>query len=136
MLPRHSVRASRRMAPGFSLLELTLVLVIIGILIAAAAVNLTGAGARAKIKVTKASLATIKNQLNSYNLEHSGYPPTLQTLVTAKYLEDKKLKDAWQRDFIYDPRGRSQSQPFILGSPGEDGQPGNEDDIDVWTMDN
>jgi general secretion pathway protein G len=125
----------RRLARGFSLLELTLVLAIIGILIAAAAYNLTGASARAKTQVTKSSMSTIKGALSSYNIQHSSYPPTLQTLISAKFLDDKPLKDAWGREWMYDARGRSREQPYMLGSSGEDGQPGNEDDIDVWTMD-
>jgi len=124
-----------RSAKGFSLLELTLVLAIIGILIAAAAYNLAGAGAKAKTKVTKASLSTIKGALTSYNIEHSSYPANLQGLITGKFLEDKALKDAWGREWLYDPRGRSREQPYMLGSAGEDGVAGNEDDIDVWTMD-
>jgi general secretion pathway protein G len=126
-----AVRAAR----GFSLLELTLVLVIIGILIAAAAVNIVGAGARAKARVTRASLATVKQALTTYNLDIGGYPPNLGLLITSKMLEDKALKDAWKNDFIYDARGRSKEQPYVLGSAGEDGNPGTEDDIDVWTMD-
>ena len=125
----------RRSAPGFSLLELTLVLAIIGILIAAAAYNLAGASSRAKIQVSKSSLSTIKGALSSYNIQHSSYPPALQTLIAAKFLEDKKLSDAWGREWLYDPRGRNRDQPYLLGSGGEDGIPGNEDDIDVWTMD-
>ena len=125
----------RRQAKGFSLLELTLVLAIIGILIAAAAYNLVGASSRAKTQVTKSSMSTIKGALSSYNIQHSSYPPTLQTLITTKFLDDKPLKDAWGREWMYDARGRSREQPYMLGSSGEDGQPGNEDDIDVWTMD-
>jgi general secretion pathway protein G len=132
-IARHSMPS--RFAKGFSLLELTLVLAIIGILIAAAAYNLGGASARAKISVSKSSLNTIKGALTSYNIQHSSYPPSLQLLITAKFLEDKKLSDAWGREWIYDPRGRSREQPYLLGSGGEDGIPGNEDDIDVWTMD-
>lgn len=121
---------------GFSLLELTLVLAIIGILIASAAYNLAGAGARAKAQVTRGSLDTIKGALQSYHLTFSAYPISLRTLVDVKpaFLEDKKLQDAWAREFMYNPQGRSKEQPFDLGSSGEDGIPGNEDDINVWTM--
>lgn len=128
-------RSTTRLARGFSLLELTLVLVIIGILIAAAAVNIVGAGARAKARVTRASLATIKQALTTYNLEVGGYPPALNALITSKMLEDKSLKDGWNQAFLYDPRGRNKEQPYLLGSVGEDASPNTEDDIDVWTMD-
>lgn len=127
--------AFRAAAPrGFSLLELMLVIAIIGILMAVAAVNILGAGDRAKTQATKASLSTIKNSLGEYNLNHSSYPPDLRTLVSAKFLDDKALKDGWKKDFIYDARGRDKDHPFILGSSGPDGIVGNEDDIDIWTM--
>lgn len=121
-------------ARGFSLLELTLVIVIIGVLMGIVAVNVLGQGEKAKTRATKASLLTIKNQLSSYNLEYSAYPPDLKTLVTAKLIEDGKMKDGWANDFYYDPKGRSKEQPFILGSPGPDKAPGTEDDVNVWTM--
>jgi len=132
-------RTSRALAAssrGFSLLELMLVLAIIGVLMAVAAVNVLGTGQRAKIKATRASLDTIRTALNSYNLEYSTFPPTLGTLTSIKpaFLDNtKKLKDAWDGDFFYDPRGRGEN-PYLLGSAGEDKTPGNEDDIDVWTM--
>jgi len=138
-MPKNSISTTARASiRGFSLLELMLVLAIIGVLMAVAAVNVLGTGERAKIKATKASLATISSALNSYSLEYSSFPPTLSTLTTVKpaFLDDaKKMKDAWDSDFFYDPRGRG-TRPYLLGSSGADKTPGNEDDIDVWTMNN
>lgn len=133
--PAPTRRAARRMAKGFSLLELTLVLAIIGILMAVAAVNILGQGTRAKIQATKATINVVSSALKSYNLENSSYPPTLQTLIDAKLLDNKKIQDGWKHQLYYEPRGRSKDQPFVLGSPGDDGIIGNEDDINVWTMD-
>ncbi len=132
-----ALAGARRSARGFSLLELMLVIAIIGILIAAAAVSLGGAAARAKIGVTRSSLASLKAALSQYNITTNGYPPALMTLVTIKppYLEDKKLQDAWGHEWIYSPQAVSKEQPYILGSSGEDGITGNEDDINVWMMD-
>lgn len=123
-----------RAARGFSLLELMLVLAIIGILMAVAAVNILAGGDRAKRRATQASMSTIKGQLMDYNLNANTFPPQLQTLVTAKFLDDKALKDGWGNDFFYSPTGRDKDHPFILQSPGPDHQLGTEDDIDVWTM--
>lgn len=128
-------RVTRPMARGFSLLELTLVLAIIGILMAVAAVNILGQGTKAKIQATKSTMSIVKNSLQQYNLDNSAYPPNLQALITARLLENKPIKDGWKRDLYYDARGRNKDQPFILGSPGEDGIMGNEDDINIWTMD-
>ena len=128
-------RSTRRMARGFSLLELTLVLAIIGILMAVAAVNILGQGTRAKIQATKATIGVVGSALKTYHLDNSAYPPTLQALISAKLLDNKKIMDGWKHELYYDPRGRNKDQPFILGSPGDDGIMGNEDDINIWTMD-
>lgn len=128
-------RTARRVARGFSLLELTLVLAIIGILMAVAAVNILGQGTKAKIGATKATINVVGNALKQYNLDNSAYPQDLRSLISAKLLDNKKIQDGWKRDLYYDARGRNKDQPFILGSSGEDGIIGNEDDINIWTMD-
>jgi general secretion pathway protein G len=119
-------------------MELMLVLAIMGILMAVVAINVIGVGDRARIKATKASLATIKSALNTYQLEQGGsYPPDLRTLTTMKppLLDGStKLQDAWKVDFIYDPHGPSTDQPFVLGSAGPNKIVGDDDDINVWTM--
>jgi general secretion pathway protein G len=119
--------------PGFSLLELMLVLVIIGILIGAVAYNIAGAGARAKAKLSNQMLETIATALKDYHLSFSSYPPTLETLVTTKYLDaSKKLKDAWDSPFVYELRPHG-TELFTLISAGEDKQAGTEDDIAYGT---
>ncbi len=133
--PSPSTRRSPRSARGFSLLELTLVIAIIGVLTAVVAFSMGGMGGRAKARQTEASLSTITTAIKAYHLEYSSYPPDLQTLVNAKFLDrDKPLNDGWSKPFYYDPRGRSKEAPYVLMSAGEDGVSGNEDDIDVWTM--
>ncbi len=129
-------RTARMRAPrGFSLLELTLVLAIMGILMAVVAYNVMGQGAKAKAKATKASMSVIDAALKQYNLEYSAFPPGLQTLIGAKILDPSKpLKDAWDVDIYYDPRGTDKDHPYILKSAGEDKQLGTDDDIDVWNM--
>lgn len=137
MITRHvsntTSRRTKRARRAFSLLELMLVLAIIGVLMAVAAVNVLGAGGRAKARATMASMETIKTVLQTYNLEQSSYPTDLKTLVSAKYLEDKKNADGWGRPFYYSVPG-SNNQPYDLISYGEDGQGGTADDINVWTM--
>ena len=129
LTPRHSPSC----AHGFSLLELTLVLVIMGVLIAVVAVNVTGQSERAKIRATNVSLATIKNALSTYQLENNSYPTELTALVAGKFLEPG-MSDGWKQPFVYDPRGPSKDEPYILGSSGPDLKQGNEDDISVWDI--
>lgn len=129
-----NIVASRRaVARAFSLLELMLVLAIIGVLMAVAAVNILGAGDRAKVRATMATMETIKNQLAAYQLDNSAYPPDLQTLVKAKFLEDKKIADGWGRAFYYAIPGMNE-KPYDLISTGSDANGGTGDDINVWTM--
>lgn len=127
-----AVRSRRR---GFSLIELTLVLAIMGVLIAVASFNLLGQGEKAKTRATQTTMATIRTAIDQYNLDNSAFPPDLATLQSAKLLDaNKPLKDGWNRDLVYDPRGRSKEQPYILGSTGSDGMAGTEDDLSVWTV--
>lgn len=130
--------ARRRLAPGFSLLELMLVLAIIGVLTAIVAVNVVGAGGRAKARATMTSMTTIKNALSTYNLDNSAYPPQLTGLqaggANKAYLDPTmKLADGWGRPFYYATPGLN-GNPYDLISFGEDAEGGTADDINVWTM--
>src|SRR3954465_9626816 len=138
MIANPTTNRRRRCRPGFSLMELMLVLAIMGILMAVVAINVLGVGQSARIRASKASLMTIKNALSSYHLSEASYPPDLRTLTTMKppLLEGSRLLDAWKVDFIYAPHGPdASSQPFVLGSAGPNKVVGDEDDINVWTMD-
>jgi general secretion pathway protein G len=124
----------RRHRAGFSLLELMLVIAIMGVLMAVVGFNVLGSGERAKKRATEATLKNVQTQLNSYHLETSAWPPDLQTLVTTKFLDDVKLVDGWGTPLMYDPRPIAENQPYALGSSGKDKAAGNEDDINIWTM--
>jgi type II secretion system protein G len=130
-MPRQIHRRSRR---AFSLMELMLVIAIMGILMAVVGVNMLGSGDRARKRATEATLKTVQSQLNAYHLENHAWPPDLQTLVTTKFLDDVKLVDGWGSPLLYDPRPINENQPYALGSSGKDKVAGNEDDINVWTM--
>ncbi|MBM4108236.1 MAG: prepilin-type N-terminal cleavage/methylation domain-containing protein [Phycisphaerae bacterium] len=129
MRQRHILTASAR---GFSLLELTMVILLIGILTAAAALSLGGFVGRGKVRVTQSSLTTIKGALEGYKLQENVLPPDLRTLVTAKYLDDKAIVDAWNRPFIYVVPGRN-NRPFELQSRGEN-ENDPSDDLSVWDI--
>ncbi|MDX2146063.1 MAG: type II secretion system protein GspG [Planctomycetota bacterium] len=117
---------------AFSLLELTLVLLILGVLTAVAAVSLGGFSSRAKVRATRVTMDVVRNALETYKTEKNTYPPSLETLVSAKYLDEtKKPMDGWDQRFRYQVPGRN-GKPFDLLSVGEDGQVGTEDDLDVW----
>ena len=125
-------QTTRAASRAFSLLELVLVMAIMGIMMAVAAYSIFGQGDRARIKATQATLATIKVAVGQYQLEYSTYPPSLNTLVTARILEAGKLNDGWQRPLFYDPQGIDADRPFILFSKGPDGLSPSADDIDAF----
>jgi general secretion pathway protein G len=132
----HTRRAASRTARrAFSLMELMLVLIILGVLAAVAAYNLGGMGEKAKVRATKTSLATLKQMIKTYQLEHNSFPAGITTLVTAKYLEAGHDKDGFDRPFYYKAATGNPERPFDLISAGPDGQLGTADDINVWTMD-
>ncbi len=131
MMRQGTMRSARR---GFSLLELSLVLALVGVMMAVAAYNIMGMGEKAKIRATKASLTTIKGILQSYQVDHSTYPPDLQTLITSKYMEDKKIQDGFQQPLYYANPGIG-GRAYELLSAGPDTKFQTADDIDVWTMD-
>lgn len=122
---------------GFSLLELTLVLVILGLLSAVAAVAIGPAAERAKVRTTKASMETIKTQIQVYEAENSAVPASLETLAQQGYLEEQKLLDGWKQAFYFEATPEAVAgggRAFKLLSSGQDKQWDTEDDIDVWTM--
>lgn len=126
-------RNMRRARSGFSLLELTLVLAILGVLAAVAAFNFAGAGTRAKVRATKVTLGTIKQILQTYQVDYSSFPDRLQTLIDTKYMDDKKIKDGFDQPLYYASPGLN-GQPYELMSGGVDMKFGTGDDINVWTI--
>jgi general secretion pathway protein G len=125
-----------RHARAFSLLELTLVLAIIGVLMAITAVSIFGRGEAAKIKATWASMQTIKNAIEQYQLNNSALPPGVAALSAGKtpYLDaSKPLADGWKEPFIYAAPGQN-AKPYDLFSkgPNKTFENGGGDDISVW----
>lgn len=127
---------ARRMARGFSLLELTLVIAIMSVLMAVAAWNLIGGADDAKIRTTEASMKVVKDALQSYHLRNNAYPHSLQTLITeTRTLAAGSDLDSWDQPLYYQPVGRPgapKEEAFTLLSIGPDGQAGTDDDIDLW----
>lgn len=139
MTNRNTSRGRGRARPGFSLLEITLVLVIIGVLMGVAAVNLLGQAERGRIRATEATMTTYKTNISSFMAENNGTPPAnLGELVTAQYVQPDAdggpPKDAWDRALYYSPQQTGQGNPYSLISLGKDGEPGTEDDIDLWAI--
>jgi general secretion pathway protein G len=133
ILPGLAARRTSRRA--FSLLELTLVLAIIAALMGVAAFTLLGQGTAAKITTSKASMRILQTAIGQYQLNLSVYPDSLNSLVTAKYVEPRSMVDSWKRPFYFRTPGLG-GREFTLLSGGPDGDLNTPaDNIDVWTID-
>ncbi|GAB1043531.1 MAG: type II secretion system major pseudopilin GspG [Shewanella algae] len=132
---------------GFTLLEVMVVIVILGILASMVVPNLMGNKDKADQQKAVSDIVALENQLDMYKLDNSVYPTTeqgLEALVEKPNIspEPRNYRDGgYVKRLPMDPWGN----PYLLMSPGEhgkidvftsgpDGQPGTEDDIGNWNL--
>jgi general secretion pathway protein G len=130
--------ARRRLAAGFTLLEILVVLVIIGLLAGLVGPRLLAQLDRAKITTAETQIRMLKGALETMRLDLGRFPSAeegLQILVAAPtdgatrqrwrgpYLDGQVPIDPWGNPYQYDPRGR-ENNPFALYSFGPDGRSG------------
>jgi len=77
---------SRRMARGFTLIELLVVLTIVALLLTIAAPEFLSNVNKAKEAVLKEDLFAFRDAIDKYYSDKGAYPPTVDDLVTSKYL--------------------------------------------------
>lgn len=142
------MKASNRTSPGrahhgFTLLELVMVLVIIGVILAMVGPRVFTNLGRANSEVAKTKIEQIGGQLELFKLDTGRYPSTqegLNSLLSAPsglanwngpYIRDQKmLKDAWSRDFVYRSPGEKDAYDLLsLGADGKEGGEGENRDI-------
>ena len=132
----------RASSSGFTLIELLLVVVIIGMLAAIVVPRIAGRSKEAAVTSTKASINSLSNALNMFEVDNHFYPSTDQGLDALlvkpdteqelknwrKYLTGEELpKDSWGNEFVY--RLLEEGDEFELFSTGPDGQEETEDDV-------
>lgn len=130
--PRSLTRSPKPSAQaGFSLIEIIIVTVLIGGIVAFAASKILGGGDRAKYNLAKASVQTMAEKIQSYQLDTGSLPPSLGDLVAAPggvngwlgpYAKDTDLRDPWGTPYEY--RVPGDNQAFNLTSLGADKQAG------------
>ncbi len=132
---------------GFSLIEVMVVILIIGIMTAIIAPNILGNTEEAKLKKAAIDIQQLESALEMYKLRNNVFPSTeqgLEALVTASNIEPvprnfptdgfiKRLpQDPWGNDYqLLNP---GEMGTIDIFSSGPDGQPGSDDDIGNWNI--
>jgi general secretion pathway protein G len=130
---------TKRVKPGFTMVELMAVLIILGLLAAVVVRNFVGQTDKARVITTKTNLKLLHNAITQFKMDTGRFPTEdegLKVLIEQPsdaqnwppggYLETTDLpKDGWGRDFIFQlsPAG---DKPFVIISLGADGQEGGE----------
>lgn len=142
MRPTHQRRRrGRRLAGGFTFVEILVVVLIIAVLATLIVPRFFGRIGTAKRGVARQKLVEIEKAIEMFSYDYERFPRTLQELVerpadipedtwNTPTLKAKDLKDPWGREFVY--RRPGEHGTFDLLSYGKDGQPGGEkEDADV-----
>jgi general secretion pathway protein G len=129
----NTLAARRAAAPrGMTLIEILVVMVILGLIATAVAVNVVGSASRARTDRAKTDVQRIANDgVEAFKVMRGRYPTTeegLKILIDEKFLKSNspegKLKDPWDREYIYLFPGQAHPDSFDVKSYGADGQPG------------
>jgi general secretion pathway protein G len=139
-LQRYQSQSHQRRA-GFTLIELLLVMVILAILAAVIVPKFVSRGKQANETAAKSDIATLKLQLDAFEIDNQRYPTTEEGLMALvekpsgdlpgwkKQYIDKLPNDPWGHPYIYRCPG-SNNKEYDLLSAGPDGHEGGGDDID------
>lgn len=128
--------ARRAMERGMTLIEIMVVLVIIGLIATAVAVNVVGRAETARVDRAKTDVQRIASDgVEAFKVMRGRYPTTeegLKLLIDEKFLKanspDGKLKDPWEKEYLYLYPGQAHPDSFDVKSYGSDGQAGGDGD--------
>jgi type II secretion system protein G len=111
---------------GFTLLELLVVVAIIGVIAAIAVVNLQSALDKSKQKKTMATIRSLANAVQAYQIDHSRYPAggisndELRSLLSPDMYNSVEVTDGWGHDIVYE----TDQSGYTMESYGRDGADG------------
>lgn len=123
-----SLRSLRkRREEGMTLVEIMIVVIIMALIATAVGVAVLPRLKKAREDSTRTDAQSIRSAVVMYLSENpSGSCPSTQDLAEGGFLDaNKRLADAWDRDFQIECEGDNVS----VASSGADGQFGTEDDI-------
>jgi general secretion pathway protein G len=132
---------------GFTLIEVMVVLLIIGIMASMVAPQILGQQESAQLKKAAVDIQQLESSLEMYKLQNNQFPTTeqgLESLVTAPTI-DPIPRNYPENGFIKRLPDDPWDNPYQLISPGEmgvvdifsngpDREPGTEDDIGNWNV--
>jgi general secretion pathway protein G len=142
------IRAPRRRARGFTLVELMVVIVIIGLLATVVMINVMPSQDRAMSEKARADISVLEQALETYRLELLQYPGTqdgLQALLAApaglsrpeRYRKGGYIRrlpaDPWGNQYQYRfPGEHGAFDVYSFGADGAAGGEGEAADIGNW----
>ena len=145
-LPSFAQRARRRLAAGFTLIELMVVLVIIGVLGALIVPNVLDRADDARVTAARTDVTNLMQALKLYRLDNQRYPSAeqgLQALIAKPstnpvphnwrpYLE-KLPNDPWGQAYQFlNPGIKGEVDVMSFGADGQSGGEGKNADIGSW----
>ena len=146
MRMRNILSDSARRERAMSLLEIMVVVVIMGIIAGIVMKMVADRVTRANVMKAKVELASLRDSVNMFFVDHSFYPESLGDLVSQP--ADERIKDwppngympsipldPWGNEYIYVMPGLSRSFEIIcLGADGVEGGEGADADIESWNL--
>jgi len=125
------MRYRKQTRPGFTLIEILLVLAIIGMLAGVTIFAIGGIGKKARRDTTEATLETVANALDTYQLQIGHYPTEEEGNLDAL-----RIRPSWNNALNYEVQTATSDDettpPFRLWSNGPDGMSDTEDDVKYW----